>query len=1798
MTRQTDVDIPETGAIFTFGRTSFANNVPSKFWLKNDHPKHMSCGGEHSAVITENGRLLMFGGNTWGQLGLRIKPSARKPTSVKALKSEKVKLAACGRDHTIVCTFHGSVYSAGSNQDGQLGLGHCDKSTYFHLLRPFCDWAPIKMLSAGCNTSAALTEDGRLFMWGDNSVGQIAFGDEGFAAEPREVHVGEAVIWVSCGYKHSAFVTVYGRLYTFGESANGRLGLQKEQLANHRVPQQVQGVLGHVTRVCCGGEHTVVLTEKNVYTFGRGQYGQLGHGTFLFEVHLPKALQHFCNSKVRHIACGENHTAVVTDSGLLYTFGDGRHGKLGLGEENFINQFSPTLCTRFLQYAVQSVSCGGHHMLVLATPRPAESQEVVPEKDVLITDDFLESSFTKIIFKNKFINPTPPSPLSALSARARHRDRVRSVELFGDKFQSLPRLNSDFLNTSRQTSRNSLTLKTLSKDATTPSSSPKPKSEVAGSPLLSPRSRSISPQSPLISSKASSPHSQSSFTLQSKASTSASSKSKCKKVPSPLLLPKSITKLNPSSPVATKMTAKPRLNRAAAPKKPLSNKFSSPVPPKEPYTPTRPPSNVFIKNLKEEEHPAPTQTENVKRQIITGEVEEKEDSDFSPYMEKKKGRAFRHGVKEAEAFAQQIQTNEKTDRNSHKVLPTELMKGPSTLKTEVSHLKSTKKNHKVTSNSKENITKESSDIKPSENRQAQKQLPHFKSPQQDKRKPSEYSTKTQQTLTDAPGRVTEVKHKTRKTEDLRESNKPNEEDNSSLKKGLTRTPRKETKKSVSLDQKSPSIKVSKVNQAANLASTENAVKENEATQRGSDDVKPVEVASRGTRRVKSTLTKDQHKVKSVPGKGNSAAVDAKSPATQEGNTTPFKAETKKSVSRKTPLKVKGKLQELKPTPVRDQSKCAENPLIEGESKEKCEENELNCAKDATLKMKGGTVDEQKLSKIKDKKMAKESGAEQRAKTKRRGGGKEEEIRVKDEDVDSENKMKAKPKSEASSLLSSQQDTPTEVRGNPISPQSPEVDSLRAAKPLQGAEPVGMDSRVSETDEEDTRGKNGEKTNWGEILSNSASLLPAAGIAGAAIEVLRQAVTSVQSDSDKATSTPSKTLSNVRQFTKQSAVTEPSLSSTLSHFSSSNETEDGPKTDAQAGVPSESVNESQEGENDDSSRDPSEGEAVKGGLSEQIRGEHMEDSQKEVEEKSEKESGEDEDSEDGGKNEDEDVESGSDSEDKREESESSSDKETGEESNTGEGEEDNVSEEEEGEEKTSRSDEDEGSDKTNAAETEGEEESSKKTSDGLSDSDVSEGAEEEEEEGENEESSDEESKEDKEEESKMSEDEEKKSGDESESDESTSRESEEGEEDGEEGDTAESAKTEEEENDEDEEGETEEHNDASTENEDEEKDSVEDEEADKSEGEQDSDKGEEEGDSGADEEELQDEKSDEEEEEGGEEREERESVGDGEAETEAGEDEDKEESEEEEESAEEEEKEEEDTGDEDTEAEEEEEEKEEDAGDEDTKAEEEEEEKEEDTGDEETEAEEEEEEKEEDTGDEETEAEEEEEEKEEDTEDEDIEAEEEEEEKEDIGDEEKEAEEDVTEEEDEEENESEEEEKPKGKNKSMEPAKKNLLESDEGEGEEEEGEGEGEEEGEEEEEQQKQTRLRGERKDMKGNDEETDDEEEREEENKERGNENQEEEEAEEEGIEEEEEGDENEEEEGEDEEEEEEEEEQAKSAKKIKEKRQKPPPDRSDKQKEAPKPAPRTRQRAAGEAKAEESQQFWNDVLPQYLDLQ
>ncbi|XP_075812777.1 X-linked retinitis pigmentosa GTPase regulator isoform X6 [Microtus pennsylvanicus] len=359
----------------------------------------------------------MFGSNNWGQLGLGSKSAISKPTCIKALKPEKVKLAACGRNHTLVSTDKGGVYAAGGNNEGQLGLGDTDDRDTFHQICFFTSKDSIKQLSAGANTSAALTEDGKLFMWGDNSEGQIGLKNKSNVCIPHEVTVGKPISWISCGYYHSAFVTTDGELYTFGEPENGKLGLPNQLLINHRSPQRVLGIPEKVLQVACGGGHTVVLTEKAVYTFGLGQFGQLGLGTFLFETSEPRVIERIKDQKISFISCGENHTALMTDVGLMYTFGDGRHGKLGLGMENFTNQFFPTLCCNFLKFTVQLIACGGCHMLVFATPRLGAIDESEFEE---VYEPYLSTGSMSTT------DLTPGTPLNrSLSARLRRRERER-----------------------------------------------------------------------------------------------------------------------------------------------------------------------------------------------------------------------------------------------------------------------------------------------------------------------------------------------------------------------------------------------------------------------------------------------------------------------------------------------------------------------------------------------------------------------------------------------------------------------------------------------------------------------------------------------------------------------------------------------------------------------------------------------------------------------------------------------------------------------------------------------------------------------------------------------------------------------------------------------------------------------------------------------------------------------------------------------------------------------------------------------------------------------------------------------------------------------------------------------------------------------------------------------------------------------------------------------------------------------------------------------------------------------------
>ncbi|KOX75745.1 X-linked retinitis pigmentosa GTPase regulator [Melipona quadrifasciata] len=404
---------------------------------------------------TETGRLFVFGSNDWGQLGLGHKNHISKPSCVKALKPEKVTHVACGRAHTLICTvletqfykcylkksvkressqkickiplntftssklFKGrtgnpsgsqKIFACGSDQEGQLGRGVSaigdSSSTPVLVYDSGLAGSKIVQITAGSHHSLALTSDGGVLAWGSNLEGQLGLPDvSGLVNKPTKVHIPEPVRQITAGYYHSTFLTESGLVYVCGESEGGKLGIDVS-FSTQIAPKQMQ-LPSPAVHVACGGHHTVILAENgSLYCTGSNSTGQLGLGTNLTELHAPKLLPRGAlrNEKISRVSCGESHTAVVTESGKLYTCGDGRHGKLGL-EENENNVHELTFVQRYKELFVSNVACGGCHTILVGQRRETNNRS---QRE--------ENSQVEHIQKR---NPLPPLKLSRRQSDAR-----------------------------------------------------------------------------------------------------------------------------------------------------------------------------------------------------------------------------------------------------------------------------------------------------------------------------------------------------------------------------------------------------------------------------------------------------------------------------------------------------------------------------------------------------------------------------------------------------------------------------------------------------------------------------------------------------------------------------------------------------------------------------------------------------------------------------------------------------------------------------------------------------------------------------------------------------------------------------------------------------------------------------------------------------------------------------------------------------------------------------------------------------------------------------------------------------------------------------------------------------------------------------------------------------------------------------------------------------------------------------------------------------------------------------------
>ncbi|KAK5581521.1 hypothetical protein RB653_001556 [Dictyostelium firmibasis] len=295
--------------------------------LKNEKRAiKVSCGWDHVALISESGELFTWGKNQSGQLGhgLEIGKIQTTPKRLEFFRGKSpVIMVECGGEHTICVDSDYIVYSWGQDKFGQLGHGTKSVSQNRPKVIEEISGQKIQAIAAGFAHTIVLKKSGELYSFGYGDQGQLGHGSFVSKSIPTRIelntivgiqHGGGKITQIACGFGHSVICSDNGEVYSWGLGKQGQLGHGNyESIARPRLIEALKGV----TKISCGHFYTMATTDlKNVYSWGLGEHMKLGHGSDKNEA-TPRVVDFFIQKNVSKIVCGLNHTITLTYPGDL-----------------------------------------------------------------------------------------------------------------------------------------------------------------------------------------------------------------------------------------------------------------------------------------------------------------------------------------------------------------------------------------------------------------------------------------------------------------------------------------------------------------------------------------------------------------------------------------------------------------------------------------------------------------------------------------------------------------------------------------------------------------------------------------------------------------------------------------------------------------------------------------------------------------------------------------------------------------------------------------------------------------------------------------------------------------------------------------------------------------------------------------------------------------------------------------------------------------------------------------------------------------------------------------------------------------------------------------------------------------------------------------------------------------------------------------------------------------------------------------------------------------------------------------
>lgn len=231
------------------------------------------------------------------------------------------------------------LIKAGSKLDVEY-FGEYVNEAFIESVKDKEGFSPLDLLSLQLRDNLSLArkeiEAGSILCFGksDFTLG-VPLPKSADVTRPKRIEslLHESVTHISASKYHSLAITKEGNVYSWGHGRSGRLGHGDEH--SQPEPKLIQSLLKvKIIRIAGAEGHTLALSDRgDVFSWGSNTFGQLGHGNSEQSSKIlsyPKKVEVLKKDFVVGIAAGESHSLCFTDTGEVYAWGSNKFGQLGI----------------------------------------------------------------------------------------------------------------------------------------------------------------------------------------------------------------------------------------------------------------------------------------------------------------------------------------------------------------------------------------------------------------------------------------------------------------------------------------------------------------------------------------------------------------------------------------------------------------------------------------------------------------------------------------------------------------------------------------------------------------------------------------------------------------------------------------------------------------------------------------------------------------------------------------------------------------------------------------------------------------------------------------------------------------------------------------------------------------------------------------------------------------------------------------------------------------------------------------------------------------------------------------------------------------------------------------------------------------------------------------------------------------------------------------------------------------------------------------------------------------------------